>query len=66
MRVRQPGARAVRHEDDAHDLVERYRAGKPAVRGVLVGEVLQRTRGSADPRLVQDLLDRLLHGDSLH
>jgi len=60
-------AAVVREVVDAHpDLVERYRAGKPAVRGVLVGEVLQRTRGSADPRLVQDLLDRLLHGDSLH
>jgi aspartyl-tRNA(Asn)/glutamyl-tRNA(Gln) amidotransferase subunit B len=40
--------------------VEQYRAGKTAVRGYFVGQVMKKTRGQANPQVVGELLDRLL------
>lgn len=42
------------------DVVAKYRAGKTAVRGVLVGDVMKRTRGQADAKRVGEVLDDLL------
>jgi aspartyl-tRNA(Asn)/glutamyl-tRNA(Gln) amidotransferase subunit B len=42
--------------------VEQFLAGKEGVLGFLVGQVMKRTRGAANPRLVQDLLRRRLGG----
>ncbi|MBT8489391.1 MAG: Asp-tRNA(Asn)/Glu-tRNA(Gln) amidotransferase GatCAB subunit B, partial [Gemmatimonadetes bacterium] len=38
------------------DEVERYRGGESRLLGFLVGRVMQRSRGSADPRRVNELL----------
>jgi aspartyl-tRNA(Asn)/glutamyl-tRNA(Gln) amidotransferase subunit B len=38
-----------------------YRAGKTAILGFFVGQVMKETRGSANPALVNDILKRLLH-----
>jgi aspartyl-tRNA(Asn)/glutamyl-tRNA(Gln) amidotransferase subunit B len=40
--------------------VEQYRQGKTKVRGYFVGQVMKRTRGQANPGVVNELLDRLL------
>jgi len=37
-----------------------YRAGKPALLGFFVGQVMKETRGSANPALVNEILVRLL------
>ncbi len=42
------------------DVVAKYRSGKTAVKGVLVGDVMKRTRGQADAKRVGALLDDLL------
>jgi aspartyl-tRNA(Asn)/glutamyl-tRNA(Gln) amidotransferase subunit B len=42
------------------DVVAKYRSGKTAVKGVLVGDVMKRTRGQADAKRVAALLDTLL------
>jgi aspartyl-tRNA(Asn)/glutamyl-tRNA(Gln) amidotransferase subunit B len=39
---------------------EQLRAGKAAVMGFLVGQVMKKTKGSANPQLVNDALKRLL------
>ena len=39
---------------------EQYRAGKVAVLGYFVGQVMKATRGQANPQMVQELLRRLL------
>jgi aspartyl-tRNA(Asn)/glutamyl-tRNA(Gln) amidotransferase subunit B len=46
--------------EEKADIVEKYRAGKLGVKGVLVGEVMKRTKGSADAKRVNETLDRLL------
>lgn len=40
--------------------VEQYRAGKTGTLGFFVGQVMRKTGGSADPKLVNELLRRLL------
>jgi aspartyl-tRNA(Asn)/glutamyl-tRNA(Gln) amidotransferase subunit B len=40
-----------------------YRAGKTKVLGYFVGEVMKRTRGKANPKLVNDLLKKKLEAD---
>lgn len=40
--------------------VEQFRAGKTKVRGFFVGQVMKKTRGQANPQVVNALLDRLL------
>lgn len=42
------------------DTVTRYRAGKTALAGFFVGEVMKETRGRANPALVKELLDKEL------
>lgn len=42
------------------DVVAKFRSGKTGVKGVLVGDVMKRTRGQADARRVGALLDELL------
>jgi aspartyl-tRNA(Asn)/glutamyl-tRNA(Gln) amidotransferase subunit B len=42
------------------DIVAKYREGKLGVKGVLVGEVMKRTRGAADAKRVNEALDKLL------
>ncbi len=42
--------------------VEQYRAGKQGVLGFLVGQVMKRSGGSADPRAVNELLRERLAG----
>jgi aspartyl-tRNA(Asn)/glutamyl-tRNA(Gln) amidotransferase subunit B len=42
------------------DIVAKYREGKLGVKGVLVGEVMKRTRGAADAKRVNEVLERLL------
>jgi Asp-tRNA(Asn)/Glu-tRNA(Gln) amidotransferase B subunit len=43
------------------DQVAAYRGGKEGVLGYLVGQVMRKTNGRADPRLVNDLLRRKLN-----
>jgi aspartyl-tRNA(Asn)/glutamyl-tRNA(Gln) amidotransferase subunit B len=45
---------------DKADIVQKFREGKVGVKGVLVGEVMKRTRGAADAKRVNEALDRLL------
>ncbi len=42
--------------------VSDYRAGKEKLRGYFVGQVMQRTKGKANPKLVNELLDQELTG----
>jgi aspartyl-tRNA(Asn)/glutamyl-tRNA(Gln) amidotransferase subunit B len=42
--------------------VEQYRAGKKGVFGFFVGQVMKATKGSANPKLVNETLERLLAG----
>jgi len=44
------------------DIVAKIRAGKGAAKAALVGQVMKRTRGTADPARVGALLDELLRG----
>ena len=41
---------------DSPDEVSRYRSGETKVLGFLVGQVMRRSRGQADPRRVNELL----------
>lgn len=43
--------------------VEQFRAGKTAVKGFFVGQVMKATRGKANPQLANEILDRLLAGE---
>ncbi|MDQ3031932.1 MAG: Asp-tRNA(Asn)/Glu-tRNA(Gln) amidotransferase subunit GatB [Myxococcota bacterium] len=40
--------------------VEKYRAGKVSLRGFLVGQIMKATRGTANPAIVNQLLDQVL------
>lgn len=42
------------------DQVAAFRAGKTKMRGYFVGQVMKATRGAANPKLVNEILDRLL------
>lgn len=42
------------------DIVESYRKGKQQVIGVLVGQVIKETKGQANPKLVNEILRKLL------
>ncbi|MCA9650150.1 MAG: Asp-tRNA(Asn)/Glu-tRNA(Gln) amidotransferase subunit GatB [Myxococcales bacterium] len=44
--------------------VQQYRAGKTKLRGYFVGQVMKRTQGRANPRVLNELLDRLLDPDA--
>ncbi len=42
------------------DKVEQYRKGKKNLLGMFVGEVMKKSKGSADPKLVNELLVKTL------
>jgi len=42
--------------------VEKYRSGKKKVFGFLVGQVMRETRGKANPKMVNELLRKILDG----
>ena len=42
--------------------VEKYKSGKKGVIGFFVGQVMKKTRGKANPKLVNEILTRLLEG----
>ncbi|HYP90560.1 MAG TPA: Asp-tRNA(Asn)/Glu-tRNA(Gln) amidotransferase GatCAB subunit B, partial [Polyangiaceae bacterium] len=44
------------------DQVQSFKSGKKGVIGFLVGQVMKETGGSADPKLVNELLNKLLAG----
>jgi len=46
--------------DSFPDLVEKYKKGKRGVIGVLIGEVMRRTKGQADAKVVRELLEKKL------
>jgi aspartyl-tRNA(Asn)/glutamyl-tRNA(Gln) amidotransferase subunit B len=46
------------------DEIEKFKAGKEKVFGLLVGQVMKETRGQANPKLVNELLrEKLASGD---
>ncbi|MDH5671293.1 MAG: Asp-tRNA(Asn)/Glu-tRNA(Gln) amidotransferase subunit GatB [Myxococcales bacterium] len=49
--------------DGSPDNVAAYRAGKQNVVGWFVGQVMKETRGQANPRMVNELLRKLLEGE---
>ena len=44
------------------DQLSQYRAGKDKLRGFFVGQVMQATKGKANPKQVNELLDKKLKG----
>jgi aspartyl-tRNA(Asn)/glutamyl-tRNA(Gln) amidotransferase subunit B len=56
-----PVAKAVIDENPS--VVEQYRNGKSSVIGFFVGNVMKKTKGKADPKIVGDLVKRLLDGE---
>jgi aspartyl-tRNA(Asn)/glutamyl-tRNA(Gln) amidotransferase subunit B len=44
------------------DVVEKFRSGKEGVLGFLVGQLMQKAAGAADPKLAQQLLRERLQG----
>ena len=42
------------------DAVERYRNGKRGLLGFFVGQVMRQTRGQANPKMVNELLRKML------
>jgi aspartyl-tRNA(Asn)/glutamyl-tRNA(Gln) amidotransferase subunit B len=46
------------------DQVASIRAGKKSVTGFLVGQIMKETKGSANPKLVNELLEKLIGGAS--
>lgn len=46
--------------DQSPTQVEQYRGGKTKVRGYFVGQVMKKTKGQANPGVVNSLLDKLL------
>ncbi len=40
--------------------VEKFRAGKTSVKGFFVGQIMRATRGTANPAIVNELLDKIL------
>jgi aspartyl-tRNA(Asn)/glutamyl-tRNA(Gln) amidotransferase subunit B len=43
------------------DVVTKYKAGKTAVAGALIGEIIRTSRGTADPKLTHQLLTNVLN-----
>ncbi|HCI28639.1 MAG TPA: Asp-tRNA(Asn)/Glu-tRNA(Gln) amidotransferase GatCAB subunit B, partial [Fervidobacterium sp.] len=42
--------------------VETFRSGKEGLFGFFVGQVMKETRGKANPKVVNEILDKLLRG----
>ena len=45
------------------DQVAQYRAGKEKVFGFFVGQAMKETQGKANPKLINELLKKMLAGD---
>ncbi|MGA9207156.1 MAG: Asp-tRNA(Asn)/Glu-tRNA(Gln) amidotransferase GatCAB subunit B, partial [Terriglobales bacterium] len=45
-----------------HKQVEQYRAGRTTLKGFFVGQVMKKTRGQANPAVVNELLEKKLAG----
>lgn len=46
------------------DLVEKYRSGKTQVMGFLLGQIMQKTKGKANPQVLNKLLKEKLDGNN--
>ncbi len=46
------------------DEVERYREGKKGLIGFFIGQVMQRSKGKANPNMVRELVSKKLEGDN--
>lgn len=46
------------------EAVARYRSGQTGVKGFLVGQVMKKTAGRANPQLVQELVNRMLEQET--
>jgi len=46
------------------DTVAHFKAGKQATFGFLVGQVMKQSGGKANPKLINDLLKKMLAGDT--
>lgn len=56
--------RIVKEVIDTHPVqVAGYRAGKTTMLGFFVGQVMQKTKGKANPKIVNELIKKLLEGD---
>lgn len=73
--VEERGMRVVSDESALRPLCERiisaspkqvaeYRSGKRGILGYFVGQAMKETKGSANPKMVSELLERLLDGGS--
>ncbi len=49
---------------DSPNQLAQYKAGKVALKGYFVGQVMKKTRGQANPKLVGEILDRLVAADA--
>jgi len=56
------GAFADEVIDEHPDVVEKFRAGKDGVIGLLVSQLMQKTGGAANPKVAQELLRERLQG----
>jgi aspartyl-tRNA(Asn)/glutamyl-tRNA(Gln) amidotransferase subunit B len=43
------------------DVVTKYKSGKTAVAGSLIGDIMRTTQGPADPKLTHQLLTKVLN-----
>ena len=46
--------------DDNKDMVSQYKSGKTKLLGYFVGQVMKRTKGKANPKLLNDLLIKMI------
>jgi aspartyl-tRNA(Asn)/glutamyl-tRNA(Gln) amidotransferase subunit B len=49
---------------DNPELIEKYRAGKTQVLGFLIGDIMKKTNGRANPQLLNKLLKEYLNGNN--
>jgi Asp-tRNA(Asn)/Glu-tRNA(Gln) amidotransferase B subunit len=56
------GALADEVIDEHPDVVEKFRGGKDGVIGFLVGQLMQKAGGAANPKVAQELLRERLQG----
>lgn len=72
--VERDGYRQVSNQDELRSLlqsildanpeqVEQFRSGKTKVRGFFVGQAMKASKGQANPKVLNELLDALLRGD---
>ena len=47
--------------DDNKEMVSQYKSGKTKLLGFFVGQVMKRTKGKANPKLLNDLLIKMIN-----